>query len=246
MSTPAAARQDDHAAEGVESNAADGGMVTAAERRYLKALYRLERRSEAPAATGRVARQLGVTHPSAFGMLQRLDRKGFVICRRYRGSRLTATGLAVAIDAVRIHRLLEAWLYEDLEMPWERLHAEAELLEPVVSERFIQRIGERLEAITHCPYGRPIQIPDPDGVPDVVPPSSWSLANGSRARIVEVEDSDRALLHYLEAHDLRPSVQLTVAGRDAYDGFITVQTGHALHILSRRVASAIAVSTTKG
>jgi len=177
-------------------------------------------------------------------MIQRLERKGFVIRRRYHGARLTAAGLTAGIDAVRTHRLLEAWLYHELEMPWERLHGEAELLEPVVSERFIQRIGERLEAITHCPYGRPIQIPDLDGVPDIVPPSSWSLSSGSTARIVEVEDSDSALLRYLEAHDLRPSVQLTVADRDAYDGFITVQTGWATHVLSRRVASAIAVSTS--
>jgi DtxR family Mn-dependent transcriptional regulator len=217
-----------------------------AELRSLKALYRLERRAETPATSGRLACMLGVARPSAYQLLQRLESRGLVECRRYRGASLTHAGRAAAAAAVRVHRLLETWLYEDLGMPWERLHAEAEWLQPVVSERLVDRIADRLRETTHCPYGRPIDLGCTANQPDTLARSTWTLAAGSTARIVEVGDLDGAVLRYLAAHELRPSVLLTVAGRDAFGGFITIETERRTEVLGREVASALFVSTAPG
>jgi DtxR family Mn-dependent transcriptional regulator len=52
----------------------------------------------------------------------------------YKGVRLTDNGVRLALEILRHHRLLELYLTEALGVPWDRVHAEAEVLEHVLSE----------------------------------------------------------------------------------------------------------------
>src|SRR5207245_7323958 len=74
----------------------------------------------------------------------------------YRGVRLTDHGREVALEVLRHHRLLELFLAEELGMPWDRVHAEAEVLEHVISEELEQLIAARLGHPTLDPHGDPI------------------------------------------------------------------------------------------
>src|SRR5919201_4679836 len=100
---------------------------------YAKAIYALESRSGRPVGTNQLAGRLGVTAGAASAMVKRLAELDLVRHTPYRGVRLTPAGRRVALEVIRHHRLLEAFLAEVLEMPWERVHDEAEVLEHVLS-----------------------------------------------------------------------------------------------------------------
>jgi DtxR family Mn-dependent transcriptional regulator len=63
-------------------------------------------------------------------MLKRLAEQGLVEHTRYYGARLTDRGTETAVRTIRRHRILEAFLVHVLGYPWDRVHAEAEHLEP--------------------------------------------------------------------------------------------------------------------
>jgi len=99
-------------------------LLTAAVEDYVKAIYTLES-GEGSVTTTALAERLDVRPGSVSGMLPKLTALGLVEHVPYRGVRLTDRGTRVALEVVRHHRLLELFLAETLEMPWDRVHAEA-------------------------------------------------------------------------------------------------------------------------
>ena len=94
---------------------------------YAKAIYALQRRVEGDAvSTNDLAGRLGVTAASASSMVKKLSDQGLVEHAPYRGVRLTHEGERVALEVLRHHRLLELYLSEHLDVPWDRVHDEAE------------------------------------------------------------------------------------------------------------------------
>jgi DtxR family Mn-dependent transcriptional regulator len=127
---------------------------------YAKAIYALSRDRAGPVLNGEVAERLGVAPATATAMLQKLDGLGLVDYRPYRGATLTPAGEKVALEVIRHHRLLEAYLSEALGMPDDRVHAEAEVLEHHISEELEQLIAAKLGEPSHDPHGMPIPGPD--------------------------------------------------------------------------------------
>jgi DtxR family Mn-dependent transcriptional regulator len=135
-------------------------MPSASIEDYAKAIYSLEDR-HGVASTNALAERLGVTAPAVSSMVKKLDGLGYVTHVPYRGVRLTAEGRRVALEVVRHHRLLETYLYDELGVPLDEVHAEAEALEHVLSEELEERIAAKLGHPTHDPHGEP--IPGADG-----------------------------------------------------------------------------------
>src|SRR5919108_3953658 len=128
---------------------------TTAVQDYLKAIYQLGgSRNDVP--TSALARLLEVTPASVSGMLKRLHELGFVAHRPYRGVRLTRRGAREAVEVIRHHRLLELYLSKVVGMPWDKVHAEADALEHVISEDLESRLDELLGYPTEDPHGHPI------------------------------------------------------------------------------------------
>jgi DtxR family transcriptional regulator, Mn-dependent transcriptional regulator len=120
---------------------------------YAKAIFALESRSEEPVSTNALAERLGITPGSVSAMLKRLGELGVITHEPYRGVRLTPDGRRVALEVIRHHRLLESFLAETLGMSWDRVHAEAEVLEHVLSEDLEQLIAAKLGNPTVDPHG---------------------------------------------------------------------------------------------
>ena len=78
----------------------------------------------------------------------------------YKGVELTDDGERVALEVIRHHRLLELYLAESLDVPWDRVHAEAEVLEHVLSEELEELIAAKLGNPTVDPHGDPIPTAD--------------------------------------------------------------------------------------
>src|SRR4051812_18375146 len=134
--------------------------LSAAVEDYAKAIYALESRTGAPVGTNALADRLGVTPGSASAMVAKLGELGLVTRERYRGVRLTADGRRTALEVIRHHRLLELYLSETLGMPWDRVHAEAEVLEHHLSEELEEAIAQKLGDPSFDPHGDPIPTRD--------------------------------------------------------------------------------------
>jgi DtxR family transcriptional regulator, Mn-dependent transcriptional regulator len=127
---------------------------------YAKAIYALSKDRAGPVHNGEVAERLGVAPATATSMLKRLDGLGLVDYLPYRGATLTPAGEKVALEVIRHHRLIEAYLSEALGMSDDRVHAEAEVLEHHISEELEELIAAKLGEPSHDPHGTPIPGPD--------------------------------------------------------------------------------------
>lgn len=133
-------------------------LLSEAQEDYLKAIYQLgEGGTVTPQA---LAERMRVRPASVTGMLKKLAALGLVEYAPYRGVRLTPAGLRVALEVVRHHRLLEAFLAKALGFSWERVHEEADRLEHHISEEFEERISELLGHPERDPHGDPIPTPE--------------------------------------------------------------------------------------
>jgi DtxR family Mn-dependent transcriptional regulator len=207
-------------------------MLSASIEDYAKAIYVLEER-HGVASTTALADRLEISPPAVSAMVKKLAALGYVTHVRYRGVRLTDEGRKVALEVLRHHRLLETYLVEELGVPWDRVHAEAEVLEHVLSEGLEQRIAAKLGEPTHDPHGDP--IPAADGT--VVEPATVgldALAAGARARFVRVSDSDPKLLRELAELGIRPGDELEVVAGG-------VRAGSATHRLRPALARSMRV-----
>ncbi len=199
------------------------GTLSRATEDYLKAIYHLAHRGDA-VTTGLLAHELGVSAPSVSAMVKRLEDGSLLVRPDSRALQLTASGERAALRVVRRHRLLETFLARMLDVPWDEVHAEAELLEHALSERLEERIDAALGHPTHDPHGDP--IPPRDGPHE----EGWGEAldavpAGCRFRVDRVSDRDSAALRYLGELGIYPGVVVTVEEHAPFGGPQWVQVG---------------------
>jgi DtxR family Mn-dependent transcriptional regulator len=207
---------------------------------YAKALYELQSREASAVGTTAVAERLGVTPASASGMLRRLADEGVVEYAPYRGARLTPEGERIALEVIRHHRLLELFLAEELGMPWDRVHAEAEVLEHHISEELEELIADKLGEPALDPHGDP--IPDRDlalSADDSVP--LIELDPGEEGIFARVSDSDASMLRYLAERAIQPGATLTVKSREPFGGPLMVEIAGRTHPLGQELAGSMRV-----
>ena len=207
---------------------------------YAKAVYALQERGRA-ATTNALAERLGVTAASVSGMAKKMRELGLVIHVPYKGVQLTEEGRRVALEVIRHHRLLERYLSEELGVPWDRLHAEAEVLEHVLSEDLERRIAAKLGHPARDPHGDP--IPSQEG--ELAEDETCSLIDlepGVRGTLARVSDSDPEMLRYLAARDIAPGMQLEVLAREPFGGPLTVHVAGREHALGPELAGAMRVA----
>ena len=214
------------------SRDAGGGTreaLTAPVEDYLKAIYAIGRGTGA-AATNEIAQRLAIAPASVSGMVRRLADQGLLAYERYRGVRLTDAGKRAALRTLRRHRVIEAYLAEALNYPWDRVHAEAERLEHAASDELIDRMAATIGEPEFDPHGAP--IPTREGaVDETVYKSLGDLEIGASGSVVRVADEDPEMLRYLAELSIVPGKRVTVKARAPYDGPITLLVGrHELSI----------------
>jgi DtxR family Mn-dependent transcriptional regulator len=151
------------------------------------------------------------------GMLRKLSELGLVEHRRYGAVTLTEPGTKAALSVLRRHRLLETYLVAELDYSWDEVHDEAEILEHVVSDKFVDRIATHLGDPVVDPHGDP--IPTRDG--HIVQHESVLLSEadkGVSGVIVRVNDTEPDLLRYLAEIDLGIGMRVEVVERRPFAG----------------------------
>jgi DtxR family Mn-dependent transcriptional regulator len=207
---------------------------------YAKAIYALERRGNAAVSTNALAERLGVTAASASGMVKRLGELGLVEHRPYRGVWLTDDGRRVALEVMRHHRLLELYLVQDLGVPWDRVHQEAEVLEHVLSEELEDLIAAKLGDPTHDPHGDPIPTRELK-IEERASESLQALEVGACGTFTRVSDSDPDMLRFLAERGISPGDGLEVVDKQPFGGPLFVQIGGLVHVLGGDLARAMRV-----
>jgi DtxR family transcriptional regulator, Mn-dependent transcriptional regulator len=191
---------------------------------YAKAIYKLEVRGSEPVGNNALAERLGVTPGSASAMVKRMGELGYVEHVPYRGVTLTDAGQRIALEVIRHHRLLELYLVESLGVPWDRVHAEAEVLEHVLSEELEELISAKLGDPTIDPHGDPIPTRDLQIIEGDTQ-ALEQMEGGARGTFVRISDSDPEMLRYLADRGIAPGDRFEVIDRQPFGGPLFVRFG---------------------
>ena len=206
---------------------------------YLKEIFHLSEDGGA-VSTAALAARLGVAPPSVTNMVKRLAELGMVDHSPYRGIELTPTGRRVAVEVVRHHRLIELYLTEFLDVPWDKVHDEAERLEHVISEDIESRMAEKLGQPDFDPHGDP--IPTFEGAIQAQPRLAlWDVPPGGEVVVARVSDRDSGLLAYLSQIGLIPGSVVEVVDMSLYAGTQTVRVQGAERVIGADLARTIRV-----
>ena len=145
--------------------------------------------------------ELGLGDRTLLGLTERLENEGLI---QTDGThlKLTPDGERLALHVLRAHRLWEVYLAEELGMPIDRVHVEAERQEHRLSPQQVDRLSAWMGHPNVDPHGDP--IPTADGVVPGVPGtalSTWPLSQP--ARIVHLEDEPPLAYAQLSAEGLK-------------------------------------------
>ena len=219
-------------------------MPTQAVEDYLKAIYMLAASGD-DAGVSAVARRLGVAAPSASAMVKRLGAQGLAVHEPYSGVRLTGEGERRALRVVRRHRLLETFLHQVLDVPWDEVHEEAEILEHALSERLEARIAAVLGHPDRDPHGDP--IPPLDGAHhELEDVPLRGLAAGTVVRVERVTHQAPDALRYLAGIGVTPGAEVVVGEEAPFGGPVWVSAHGTDHALGPELAAEIFVAPLEG
>ena len=208
-------------------------QATVAEEEYLQVIFWLEE-AGLPMSGANVARAMQVSAPTVHEMIGRLEGDGYITRGDDKSISFTDTGRDHATGIVRRHRLIERFLTDVFDIPWDEVHEEAERLEhwmsPTVEERMLKAIGDAQT----CPHGHPIYTGRRE---EGVPLADVEL--GARVRVLRFENEAEDLLHYLMDAGLRPGLKGTLS--ESGDEEVAFEGGGKRYAVTRSVAETVSV-----
>jgi DtxR family Mn-dependent transcriptional regulator len=167
-------------------------------------------------------------------MIRRLESDGYVTRKGDKSISFTDTGQEHAEGIVRRHRLIERFLTDVFDIPWDQVHEEAERLEhwmsPTVEERMLKAIGDAKT----CPHGHPIYTGRRE---EGVPLADVEL--GAKVRVLRFENEAEDLLHYLMDAGLAPGLEGTLSESD--DEQVALEGDGRRFAVTRSVAETVSV-----
>lgn len=212
---------------------------------YLRAIYCLEKEAEG-ASTSLLAQRLGVSQPSVTSMVKKLAARKLVAHTPYFSIALTAAGERLALETVRHHRLIEAYLQRALGLGLEELHEEAERLEHALSEKLEDKIDAFLGHPAFDPHGSP--IPDRQGRVSergLVPLAQ--LRTGDEALICQIVCRASKHLKHLDALGLVPGTTVRVKAADSGGGVMRLEFAeHPDEPIGESISACLLVSRIGG
>lgn len=219
---------------------ADKKTLSPAHEDYLKAIYTLKANGS-EVNNSALANHLEVSPASATNMVKKLAELDLVEYTPYQSVTLTKAGELIALEVLRHHRLLELYLHQKLNLPWDQVHAEAERLEHVISEVLEDAMAAALDNPTIDPHGDP--IPSKDGRISKVEGAPLSIAELNRPyRIVRVRVQDPERLNYLGGLGLYPNAVITLLKRAPFFGPLLIDVAGEHHALAHDMAESLLVT----
>ncbi len=206
---------------------------------YLAEIYRLQQ--EMPMVTlSMLAEGMEVSLQAASRMVRQMSDNGHVIHEPYKGVRLTPEGQQIALQVIRRHRLMEAFLVAVMGFGWDEVHDMVESLERGVADKLIDRMEMLAGYPTRCPHGEP--IPTRDGVMQRIDDCrliEWAIGVPARVSRIKTHNPDK--LRYLASVRLTPGAPLHVTAHSPFNGPVHVTCAGASFVLGQELAQQIYV-----
>lgn len=215
---------------------------TYTEENYLKAIYSIQHNNESgEVSVNEIAERMTTRPATVTDMLRKLSEKKLIHYEKYKKVQLSKTGVKIALNVLRKHRLWETFLHKKLLFSWDEVHEVAEQLEHIQSAKLVDKLDEFLGYPEFDPHGDPIPKSNGD-----IPVSTAQVLNecalNTKYKIVAVKDTSSLFLQQLERYGLQIGVTLTISERMPYDGSIMVQNakGNSFQ-LSEKIAANLLV-----
>lgn len=210
---------------------------------YLKNIYHIQEEGQ-KANTGNLAAALAVSPASVSEMVNKLSKQGWIENIPYHGFKLTREGEKISINLIRKHRLLEVFLQQHLNYEWDEVHAEAEALEHVCTDMFIDKLDEYLGFPKFDPHGDP--IPDKRGKLAATNYALLESAEPGKVYVVaKVNDTSTEILQFFSKMGLVLNKKITLTEKIEFDGSVMITLAGKKHLLSQKMAEQIFVVEEK-
>ena len=203
---------------------------------YLAAIYRFRERENTIWVTlSMLAEAMNVSLQAASRMIRQMADNGYVEYEPYKGVRLTAEGEAPALEVVRRHRILEAFLVSVMDFGWDVAHRMTEQLERSVTDVLIARMFEMAGQPKTCPHGDP--IPTADGVmPQLDDQSLIDWPESTPAVITRVRTNEPEKLRYIADLKLLPGTSVIVNRHSPFNGPLHLECHGDSFVLGNELA----------
>ena len=205
---------------------------------YLQEIYD-QRRDGKTVIAARLAERSGVSPPTAWATLQRMQRDGLVELRDRHDIHLTERGKEAAESIKRRHYLAERLLVDILGMDWADAHEEAHRIEHAVSPAVETRIMALLGNPTTCPHGNPFP-----GLPRPATVLLATLRQGDEAEIDGVQEEaeeDGDLMRFLQQNGMTPGTRIRVVEFASFNSTMTIEVGGRRVVLGLPAAECVRV-----
>ncbi|MBS4750095.1 MarR family transcriptional regulator [Granulicatella sp. zg-ZJ] len=205
---------------------------------YLKCIYELGNQ-DFKVTNKLIAEVMGVSAPATSEMMKKLLADNFIEKDKVKGYKLKGTSMAIVSDLVRKHRLIELFLFNHLGYTFEQVHAEAEVLEHVVSDLFVDKLEHILGYPRICPHGGIVPRKE-EILEELIAYPLDKVTVGQSYRIKRVIDNID-LLRYLENNHLKIGTEFFFSEKDDFTGIYTISLGTQSIQMTHAVAKQIYV-----
>ena len=203
---------------------------------YLMEIYDMHRAGR-PVIAARLTEKMGVSAPTVWNTLRRMQRDGLVQIDAAKSITLSPAGVEAAESIKRRHLLTERLLVDILGIDWADAHEEAHRIEHTISPRVEARIMAVLGNPTTCPHGNPFPGLDPATRPATRPLSE--AGTGDEWEIDGVEEraeEDHDLMAFYQRHGLVPGARVKVVDVARYNSTIGLEVAGRPVTLGTRAA----------
>lgn len=188
---------------------------------YLKTIYNLSSNNTTVVSNQKLADKLGLRPATVTEGLRKLHELKYVIYEKSYGTRLTTTGIKLALSIVRRHRIWETYLAKELDFGWDEVHEIAEELEHIKNDKLINKLASILGNPIYDPHGDP--IPDAKGK---IQKSNFIKLSETKVKqhykVMGVTNHTPAFLKYLEKHQLIIGATINIKTIEDFDSSIVL------------------------
>jgi DtxR family Mn-dependent transcriptional regulator len=205
---------------------------------YLQEIYDLREDGKTVIAA-RLAERIGVSAPTAWATLRRMERDGLIDVRDRHEIYLSRKGKEAAESIKRRHYLAERLLVDILGLDWAESHEEAHRIEHAVSPLVEERIMALLGNPTTCPHGNPFP-----GLPRPATVLLSTLKAGDEGRVDGVQEDaeeDFELMRFLQQNGLTPGTRVRVAEVAAFNSTMTIEVNGSRIVLGVPAAETLRI-----
>ena len=215
--------------------------LSKSEENYLKSIFNLSEFGNKQVTTNSISKILNIEPASVTDMIKKLSKKNLIYHEKYKGSTISKSGIKIALQIIRRHRLWEVFLYDKLNFKWDKIHDIAEELEHVSSEELIDNLDKFLKYPKIDPHGDP--IPNKLGEMNFVDKISISDLNVNENGIVSrIINEDEEFFNLLKKLKIEIGTEVKIVDKIEYDESIEILINKKTVIISKDIANNIKIT----